>query len=141
MSDSATPWTAASQAPPSMGFSRQEYWSGVPLPSPSAAFTNHQRRANENLEMPFTTPILFFLKPHQLMLVMLLINGASLQDDSNKKILMKGLLMEMYGESRESVRKVEGPRGQQQWGSCPPILVLKGRIWFQEGTVKFGEGP
>ena len=30
-----TPWTAALQAPPSMGFSRQEYWSGVPLPSPS----------------------------------------------------------------------------------------------------------
>ena len=30
---SATPWTAAHQAPPSMGFSRQEYWSGVPLPS------------------------------------------------------------------------------------------------------------
>ena len=30
----ATPWTAAYQAPPSMGFSRQEYWSGVPLPSP-----------------------------------------------------------------------------------------------------------
>ena len=27
----ATPWTAAYQAPPSMGFSRQEYWSGVPL--------------------------------------------------------------------------------------------------------------
>ena len=30
----ATPWTAAHQAPLSMGFSRQEYWSGVPLPSP-----------------------------------------------------------------------------------------------------------
>ena len=29
-----TPWTAAYQAPLSMGFSRQEYWSGVPLPSP-----------------------------------------------------------------------------------------------------------
>ena len=29
----ATPWTAAYQAPPSMGFCRQEYWSGVPLPS------------------------------------------------------------------------------------------------------------
>ena len=28
------PWTAAYQAPPSMGFSRQEYWSGLPLPSP-----------------------------------------------------------------------------------------------------------
>ena len=30
----ATPWTAAHQAPLSMGFARQEYWSGVPLPSP-----------------------------------------------------------------------------------------------------------
>ena len=29
------PWTAAHQAPPSMGFSRQEYWSGVPSPSPA----------------------------------------------------------------------------------------------------------
>ena len=29
-----TPWTVAYQAPPSMGFSRQEYWSGVPFPSP-----------------------------------------------------------------------------------------------------------
>ena len=29
-----TPWTIAHQAPPSMGFSRQEYWSGLPLPSP-----------------------------------------------------------------------------------------------------------
>ena len=31
----ATPWTAAYQAPPSMGFSRREYWSGVPSPSPT----------------------------------------------------------------------------------------------------------
>ena len=30
-----TPWTAAYQAPPSMGFSRQEYWSGLPLLSPA----------------------------------------------------------------------------------------------------------
>ena len=30
----ATPWTVAPQAPPSMGFSRQEYWSGLPFPSP-----------------------------------------------------------------------------------------------------------
>ena len=34
-----TPWTAAYQAPPSMGFSRQEYWSGVPLPSPPNPIT------------------------------------------------------------------------------------------------------
>ena len=30
----ATLWTAAYQAPPSMGFSRKEYWSGLPFPSP-----------------------------------------------------------------------------------------------------------
>ena len=36
----ATSWTAAYQAPPSMGFSRQEYWSGVPLPSPLFAYGN-----------------------------------------------------------------------------------------------------
>ena len=30
----ATPWTVAHQAPPSMGFSRQQYWSGLPFPSP-----------------------------------------------------------------------------------------------------------
>ena len=35
----ATPWTAAYQAPSSMGFSRQEYWSGVPLPSPGKRLT------------------------------------------------------------------------------------------------------
>ena len=35
-----TPWTAAYQAPPSMGFSRQEYWSGVPLPSPLRSYFN-----------------------------------------------------------------------------------------------------
>ena len=34
VSDSATPWTVAHQAPLSMGFSRQEYWSGLPFPCP-----------------------------------------------------------------------------------------------------------
>ena len=40
----ATPWTAAQQAPLSMEFSRQEYWSGVPLPSPrpSLGIANYQ---------------------------------------------------------------------------------------------------
>ena len=39
----ATPWTAAYQAPPSMGFSRQEYWSGVPLPSPENEHRPYQK--------------------------------------------------------------------------------------------------
>ena len=37
-----TPWTAAHQAPPSMGFSRQEYWSGVSLPSPKGLHKHTQ---------------------------------------------------------------------------------------------------
>ena len=37
----ATPWTAAYQAPPPMGFSRQEYWSGLPLPSPTHLIILH----------------------------------------------------------------------------------------------------
>ena len=37
----ATPWTAAYQAPSPMGFSRQEYWSGVPLSSPKYALDQH----------------------------------------------------------------------------------------------------
>ena len=37
----ATPWTAAYQAPQSMGFSRQEYWSGLPWPSPLSLVKFH----------------------------------------------------------------------------------------------------
>ena len=40
----ATPWTTAYQAPLSMGFSRQEYWSGVPLPSPKAIFKQNKTK-------------------------------------------------------------------------------------------------
>ena len=48
----ATPWTAAYQAPPSMGFSRQEYWCGVPLPSPGLMHIHVQI-----LPRAFFTPI------------------------------------------------------------------------------------
>ena len=56
---SATPWTAAHHAPPSMGFSRQEYWSGVPLPSPS----NWQSTANHSRSRVF---IFFWMRHHRL---------------------------------------------------------------------------
>ena len=46
----ATPWTAAYQAPPSMGFSRQEYWSGVPLPSLTG---NTRRNKNKKMKINF----------------------------------------------------------------------------------------
>ena len=38
-----TPWTEAYQAPPSMGFSRQEYWSGLPLPSPEYVYIKKKK--------------------------------------------------------------------------------------------------
>ena len=44
----ATPWTAAYQAPPSLGFSRQEYWSGVPLPSPYVILTGYKSSTVQN---------------------------------------------------------------------------------------------
>ena len=43
---SVTPWTAAYQAPPPMGFSRQEYWSGVPLPSPIITLSVDTKTSN-----------------------------------------------------------------------------------------------
>jgi len=47
----ATPWTAAYQAPPSIGFSRQEYWSRVPLPSP--AYTTRISNNRSSLIYPY----------------------------------------------------------------------------------------
>ena len=53
---SATPLTAAYQAPPSMGFSRQEYWSGVPLPSPESSAESRKRwpSGKKQRKMPST---------------------------------------------------------------------------------------
>ena len=42
-----TPWTAAYQAPPSMGFSRQEYWSGLPNPKNSMLSKISQTQKNK----------------------------------------------------------------------------------------------
>ena len=47
----AIPWTAAHQAPPSKGFASQEYWSGVPLPSPAIQETT------PNLTLFFTEKV------------------------------------------------------------------------------------
>ena len=55
---SATPWTAAYQAPPSMGFSRQEYWSGVPLPSLSITLLLEKAKfLTRALNAPISRPL------------------------------------------------------------------------------------
>ena len=48
----AAPWTAAHQAPPSMGFSRQEYWSRGPLPSLTDKARTPQKRCYQHPELP-----------------------------------------------------------------------------------------
>ena len=68
-----TPWTAAYQAPPSMGFSSQEYWSGVPLPSLNVVTRPGKMSCGGGWKRPFLTlPMewdilgigtLFFLRP------------------------------------------------------------------------------
>ena len=60
-SDSATPWTRAYQAPPSMGFSRPEYWSGVPLPSPFQCLVNANYRILICCTCHFQSGSLFFV--------------------------------------------------------------------------------
>ena len=47
-----TPWTAAHEAPPSMAFARQEYWSGVPLPSPRDPWDNIKCTNNQIIGVP-----------------------------------------------------------------------------------------
>ena len=52
---SATPWTVARQAPLSMGFSRQEYWSGLPFPSPVIKYEVSEVRLLSRVQL-FATP-------------------------------------------------------------------------------------
>ena len=47
----AAPWTAAYQASPPMGFSRQEYWSGLPLPSPLIRYTHTHTHTHTHIYM------------------------------------------------------------------------------------------
>ena len=69
----ATPWTAAHQAPLSMGFSRQEYWSRVPLPSPFCCSYKVTKFSS-----PFSGQILLFLSSFRLweQLTFLWLHGA-----------------------------------------------------------------
>ena len=69
----ATPWTAAYQTPPSMEFSRQEYWSGVPLPSARSRvrgleFSRRKKRQKSFFFFPLHSLVwhikhFFFFKP------------------------------------------------------------------------------
>ena len=57
----AIPWTAAHQAPPSMGFSRQEYWSGVPLPSPTWHKAKEKHVCEKDVLLSFSNRCVFVI--------------------------------------------------------------------------------
>ena len=64
-----TPWTIAYQVPPSMGFSRQGYWSGLPFPSPEDLPNPETEPRSSTLQEealpsePLGKPLVFFIKP------------------------------------------------------------------------------
>ena len=55
----ATPWTVTCQAPLSVGFSRQEYWSGLPLPSPTIGHTPEKTISEKDTCTPIFIAALF----------------------------------------------------------------------------------
>ena len=83
----ATPWTGAYQAPPSMGFSRQEYWSGVPSPSPDHIITIPKKKSKQFINIIKYSSCLslhnFYLKKSQMKSTCLL----------HKPLLIYGVLL------------------------------------------------
>ena len=65
------PWTAAHQAPPSMGFSRQEYWSGVPLPSPWTSAKQFSKMVLHCIFCYHSMTVSMILHSHQYLVLLL----------------------------------------------------------------------
>ena len=95
----ATPWTAAYQAPPPMGFSRQEYWSGVTLPSPADGYWSHEIRRHLLFGRKAMTNLGSILKSKDFTLL-------------TKDRLVKAMVFPvvMYGCKRWSIKKAESQR-------------------------------
>ena len=113
----ATPWTAAYWAPPSMGFSRQEYWSGLPLPSP-------QLHICERKDWTFSINIItwVFLWPwaSQVALVVKNLPASSRDIKDTSLIPESGVLQEMATHFSILVHRIpwiEEPGGPQSVGS------------------------
>ena len=88
----ATPWTAAYQAPPSMGFSRQEYWSAVPLPSLDTIhrrplFLKKKKKKKERERGKLSLSLLYFNKTllHKSSELSSLVSGPGLNSSPEDK--------------------------------------------------------
>ena len=147
----ATPWTAAYQAPPSMRFSRQEYWSGLPLPSPSQTpqlLSNHVKvlseisirerglfryihypvprhfilRQHKSIDSPFSFPPMDFL-------------GSS---DDKESVCNAGKSDSILGSEKSPG---EG-NGNPLWYSCLENSINRGVWWATvQGVAKSQKQP
>ena len=111
----ATPWIAAYQAPPSMGFSRQEYWSALPLPSPIA------RRNINNLRYA---------------------DGTSLMVESEE---LKSLLMKVKEEWKSwlklNIQKTKIMASSHAWSYIFPFLLCFSLLFFSQLFVRPPQTP
>ena len=108
VSDSATPWTVACQAPLSVGFSRQEYWSGLPfsqedLPNPGIELWSLALQADSLPSEPPGNP--------------LVIPERVLERMRSYRTFSHGL---MFQFSRDGSRHTLPPGIQTHWGPCTP---------------------
>ena len=93
----ATPWTAAYQAPPSMGFPRQEYWSGVPLPS-----LKHRARWNKSR---YNRTDIVWVCIYKIPIIGKLIETKSRLEVENWEVLLSGYSVSVW-ESFERVLEI-----------------------------------
>ena len=104
------PWTAAYQPPPSMGFSRQEYWSRVPLPSPADGDCSHEIKRRLLLGRKVMTNLDSIFKSRDITL-------------STKICLVKAMVFPvvMYGCESWTVKKAAAAAAAASFQLCPTL--------------------
>ena len=119
----ATPWTIAYQAPPSMGFSRQEYWSGLPFPPPgdlpnpgiqpgSPAFQAHaltsEPPGNWRLTVPKTIKMML-VRPQMISFKMIIRADHAVSACSPIPLSMKALVHWLSARGESAFRQDRSP--------------------------------
>ena len=108
----ASPWTAAYQAPPSMGFSRQEYWNGLPLPSPIATHTWSIKSRDITLLIKVIESKLWFSSSHLWMWEL-----DHKESWAPKNWCFWAVVLEKTFESSSDSKEIQSvnPKGNQSW--------------------------
>ena len=114
-----TPWTAAHQAPPSLGFSRQEHWSGLPFPSPMCESESEVAQSCPTLSNPMDCSL----------------PGSSIHGIFQARVLEWGAIAFSDEQPRQHIKKQrhyflnKGPSSQGYGFSC-------GHVWICELDYK-----